>query len=275
MTKAGIILLLICASISLARSDVVGTLNIHTAPDGHTMTGQDSGQPVEVRVDFSGTQDGTYDLSVWSGGHQLEKVIRVYVRAGEAAQREEPYRPGPVAVYCPATHLSQNEPTSFQVFAQAVFENGEKGGRVLIAEADWHLSSLEDSQPGKKIEPRTVITSAGTNLDSHATGSFFLKNQSEDSLRATLFFGGRKYGDYNLSGHGNQRVQADAWGVNPGVGWYVTTPNSSSPGGQQIEAAGPIYNSEGGSESGFNTVELNGPSPSPTARPSSSPAQKP
>jgi hypothetical protein len=29
----------------------------------------------------------------------------------------------------------------------------------------------------------------------------------------TLFFGGRKYGDYNLSSHGNQRIQADAWGV--------------------------------------------------------------
>jgi hypothetical protein len=89
-------------------------------------------------------------------------------------------------------------------------------------------------------------------------------------LRATLFFGGRKYGDYDLSSHGNQRVQADAWGVNPGVGWYVTIPNPYSPDGRKIEAAGPINNSEGGSESGFNTVELDGPAPSPT--PSASPA---
>ena len=90
-------------------------------------------------------------------------------------------------------------------------------------------------------------------------------------------FGGRKYGDYNLSSHGNQRIQADAWGVNPGVGWYVTTPNPSSPNGQQIEAAGPIYNTEGGSEAGFNTVELDGPNPSPTPtpRPLMSPADKP
>jgi hypothetical protein len=34
-------------------------------------------------------------------------------------------------------------------------------------------------------------------------------------MRATLFFGGRKYGDYNFSSHGNQKIQADAWGVNP------------------------------------------------------------
>jgi hypothetical protein len=61
----------------------------------------------------------------------------------------------------------------------------------------------------------------------------------------TLFFWGRKYGDYNLSSHGNQRIQADAWGVNPGVGWYVTTPNPFSPNGRQIQAAGPIYNTEG------------------------------
>ena len=93
----------------------------------------------------------------------------------------------------------------------------------------------------------------------------------------TLFFGGRKYGDYNLSSHGNQRIQADAWGVNPGVGWYVTTPNPFSPNGRQIQAAGPIYNTEGGSEAGFNTVELDGPNPSPTPTPgpSASPANKP
>ena len=38
-------------------------------------------------------------------------------------------------------------------------------------------------------------------------------------------------------------------------GMYVTTPNPFSPNGQQIEAAGPIYTNEDGSEAGFNTVE--------------------
>jgi hypothetical protein len=37
-----------------------------------------------------------------------------------------------------------------------------------------------------------------------------------------------------------------------------------SPHGQRIEAAGPTYNAEGGSEVGFNAVELDGPNPSPT-----------
>jgi hypothetical protein len=230
-----------------------------------------------VQVDFSRTHDGTYDVTVWSGERQLEKVTRVDVQAGKATQRGESYRTGPITVYCPATDLKQNGPTSFQVFVQAVFDNGQKGGRVLIAEVDWQLGSVEDNQPGKKVEPRQVICSAGSNLDSHATGSFLFKNQSDRSLRATLMFGGRKYGDYNLSSHGNQRIQADAWGVNPGVGWYVTTPNAFSPNGQQIEAAGPLYNNEGGSEAGFNTVELDGrnPSPTPTPRPLVSPADKP
>jgi hypothetical protein len=277
MKNAGIVLLLICSSLSLACADVVGTLNVHTAPDGHRLTGWDSGQPVAVQVDFSRTQDGTYDVTVWSGERQLEKVTRVDVQAGKATQRGESYRTAPITVCCPATDLKQNGPTSFQVFVQAVFDNGQKGGRVLIAEVDWQLGSVEDNQSGRKVEPRQVICSAGSNLDSHATGSFLFKNQSDRSLRATLMFGGRKYGDYNLSSHGNQRIQADAWGVNPGVGWYVTTPDPFSPNGQQIEAAGPIYNNEGGSEAGFNTVELDGrnPSPTPTPRPLISPADKP
>jgi hypothetical protein len=277
MKRAGIVLLLICVSVCLAGADVVGTLNVHTTPDGHRTTGQDSGQPVAVQVDFSRAQDGRYDITVWSGDRQFDKVTHVYVQAGMAAQHGESYQTGRVTVYCPATDLKSNGPTSFQVFAQAVFDNDQKGGRVLIAEADWQLSSVEDNQPGKKVEPRQVICSAGSNLDSHATGSFLIKNQSENSLRATLFFGGRKYGDYNLSSHGNQRIQADAWGVNPGVGWYVTTPNPFSPDVQQIEAAGPFYNTEGGSEAGFNTVELNGPNPSPapTPGPSASPANRP
>jgi len=270
MKNAGMVLLLICASVSLATADVVGTLNVHTAPDGNTTTGRDIGQPVSVQVDFSRTQDGTYDITIWSGDRQFDKVTRVYVQSGKAAQRGETDHTGPIAVYCPATDLNQDGPTSFQVFVQAVFANGQNGGRVLIAEAVWQLSSVADSRPGKKVEPRPVISSAGSNLDSHATGSFFIKNQSEKSARATLFFGGRKYGDYNLSSHGNQRIQADAWGVNPGVGWYVTTPNPFSPGGQQIQAAGPIYNTEGGSDAGFNTVEMEGLNPSPTATPGSS-----
>jgi hypothetical protein len=231
-----------------------------------------------VQVDFSKTQDGTYDISVWSGDRQFEKVTQVDVQAGKATQRGESHRTGPITVYCPATDFKENGPTSFQVFVQAVLDsNGQKGGRVLIAEVDWQLGSIEDSQPGKKVEPRPIVCSAGSNLDSHATGSFLFKNQSDRSLRATLMFGGRKYGDYNLSSHGNQRIQADAWGVNPGVGWYVTTPNPSSPNGQQIEAAGPIYTNEDGSESGFNTVELGSPNPLPTpaADPAASPGKKP
>src|SRR5260370_23712354 len=51
MKHAGIVLLLTCASVSLASADVVGTLNIHTALDGHKTTGRDSGQPVAVQVD--------------------------------------------------------------------------------------------------------------------------------------------------------------------------------------------------------------------------------
>ena len=267
MKSAGIVLLLIYASVNLASADVVGTLNVHTAPDGHWTTGRDSGKPVAVQVDFSRTQDGTYDITVWSGERQFEKVTRVDVQAGKATQRGESYRTGPITVYCPATDLQQNGSTSFQVFVQAVLDNGQKGGRVLIAEADWQRSSVEDNQPGKKVEPRQVICSAGSNLDSHATGSFLIKNQSENSLRATLLFGGRKYGDYNLFSHGNQRIQADAWGVNPGVGWYVTTPNPFSPNGQQIEAAGPIHSNEDGSEAGFNTIELDGPIRRPLRHP--------
>ena len=54
----------------------------------------------------------------------------------------------------------------------------------------------------------------------------------------------------------------------------MTTPNPYSTGGQEIEAAGPIYNTEGGSDSGFNKVELNSPdpSPTPTTGPSASPS---
>jgi len=92
-----------------------------------------------------------------------------------------------------------------------------------------------------------------------------------------LVFWGRKYGDYNLSSHGNQRIQADAWGVNPGVGWYVTTPNPFSPNGRQIQAAGPIYNTEGEAKPASTQSSLDGPNPSPTPTPSpsASPANKP
>ena len=277
MKNAGIVLLLTCALVSAASADVVGTLNIHMAPNGHQTTGRDMGQPVAVQVDFSRTEDGMYEITVWSGGRQLDKATRVYVQAGKAAHGEESYQSGPITVYCPAADLQQNGPTSFQVFVQAVFENGQKGGRVLIAEADWRLISVEDDQTGKKVEPRQVICFAGSGLDTHATGSFVLKNKSENSQRATLFFGGKKYRDFNLSGHGNEKIQADAWGVNPGVGWYVTTPNPLSPNGQQIEAAGPIYNTEGGSDAGFNTVELADPnaSPAPKTGASATPATKP
>jgi hypothetical protein len=272
MKNAEMAFVLICGLLSPVRADVVGTLNVHFAPDGHSETGRDSGQPVAVQVDFSRTQDGTYDVTVWSGDRPIEEATRVNVQMGEATQGGEKHQTGPVTVYCPATQ-KENEPTSFRVFVQAVFENGQKGGRVLIAEADWQIGSVEDNQPGMKVEPRQIVCSAGSNIDSHATGSFVLKNQSDNSLRATLFFGGRKFGEYNFSSHVNQRIQVDAWGVNPGVGWYVTTPNSFSPNGQQIEAAGPIYNTEGGNEAGFNTIEVDGAHPGP--HPSVTPAHKP
>jgi hypothetical protein len=264
---------LISGSLSPASAEVVGTLNVHIAADRHSVTGRDSGQRISVQVDFSSTQDGIYEVTVWSGGdRQLGEATRVYVQMGKATQGGERSRTGPVTVYCPATP-NQDGPISFQVFVQAVFENGQKGGKVLIAEADWQTGSVEDHQPGKQVEPRQVVCSAGSNIDSHATGSFVLKNQSDSSREATLFFGGRKYGDYKFSSHGDQRIQVDAWGVNPGVGWYVTTPNPLSPNGRQIEAAGPIYNTEGGNEAGFNAIELGGANPE--THPSVTPARKP
>jgi hypothetical protein len=264
MNHAKFVFLLLWSSANLAGADVVGTLNIHTTLDGRTTTGRDSGQAVVVQVDFSRTQDGVYDISVWSGTRQLDKTTRVQVQQGKAAEPGASYQPGPIRVHCPATNLEESEPTSFQIFVQAELDSSQKGGRVLIAEAEWAVGSVKDGQPGRKIEPREVICSAGSNLDSHATGSFWLQNQSNRSLTAALMFGGRKYGDYKLSSHGNQKIQADAWGVNPGVGWYVTIPNPSSPNGQEIEAAGPIYNTEGGSDAGFNTLKLIGPNSSPT-----------
>jgi hypothetical protein len=83
MKTAEIVLLSICSSLSLASANIVGILNVHTAPGGHRTTGRDSGQPVAVQVDFSKTQDGTYDITVWSGERQFEKVTRVDVQAGK------------------------------------------------------------------------------------------------------------------------------------------------------------------------------------------------
>jgi hypothetical protein len=47
--------------------------------------------------------------------------------------------------------LQQSGPTSFQIFVQAVLDNGQKGGRVLIAEAAWEQGSVEDGQPGRRL----------------------------------------------------------------------------------------------------------------------------
>ena len=164
MKNVGLVLLLTCALVIAAGADVVGTLNVHKAPDGQQTTGQDSGKPVAVQIDFSRTEDGAYDITGWSGSRQFDKVTHVYVQAGKAAQTGESYQAGPITVYCPATDLKQNGPTNFQVFIQAVLDNGQKGGRVLIAEAVWQLSSVEDNQPGKKVEPRHLMCSAGTVL---------------------------------------------------------------------------------------------------------------
>ena len=258
------VLLLIFASAILAGADVVGTLNVHTGLSGQAKIGVDTGQPIPVQVDFSKTEDGTYDISVWSRNRQIGTATRINVRQGKARRPGASEKGNTVTVYCPATDLQKNGPTSFQIFIQLVLDDGEGAGKVLIAEAAWQLGSLGDGQPGGNVKPRQLNCFAGSNLDAHATGEFLFENQSDRPLTATLMFGGRKYGDYDLSGHGNQSIRADAWGVNPGVGWYVTTANTNSPGGQEIQAAGPIYNTEGGSDAGFNRVGLGGPSPTPT-----------
>src|SRR5580700_10807199 len=118
MKNAGMAFALVCVSLSPVSADVVGTLNVHFAPDSHNETGRDSGQPVAVQVDFSGTQDGIYDVSVWSGDRQLEEATRVHVQMGKATRGGERFRTGPVTVYCPATQ-KQNGPISFHIFVQA------------------------------------------------------------------------------------------------------------------------------------------------------------
>jgi hypothetical protein len=276
MDCAKIVLMLIFSSAIMAGADVVGTLNVHTALSGQAKIGVDTGEPIPVQVDFSKTEDGTYDISVWSGNRQIGAGTRVNVRQGKARRPGASEKGNTVTIYCPATDLRKGGPTSFQIFVQVVLDDGEDAGKVLIAEASWQLGSVGDGQPGGKINPQQLNCFAGNNLDSHATGSFVFENQSDRPLTATLMFGGRKYGDYDLSGHGNQSIRADAWGVNPGVGWYVTTANPNSPGGQDIQAAGPIYNTEGGSDAGFNRVGLVGPkaTPTPSIDHSGSPAVK-
>ena len=93
MKNAGILFLLTCAPLSLISADVVGTLKVHIAPDGHRIIGRDSGQPVAVQVDFSRTQDGKYDLTIWSGDRQFDKITHVYVHEEKAAQRGRATKP--------------------------------------------------------------------------------------------------------------------------------------------------------------------------------------
>jgi hypothetical protein len=264
MYRTRLVLLLIFASAKLAGADVVGTLNVHTARNGHIRTGLDTGLPVPVQVDFSRTQDGAYDITIWSGDKQIGTATRINIEKGKPNRAVARGNATTLTIYCPGTDLMQNGPTTFQIFIQAVLDDSVDAGKVLITEASWQVGLVEDGQPGAKVEPRPLNCLAGSNLDSHATGSFFFQNQSDGPLRATLMFGGRKYGDFDLSGHGNQRIQADAWGVNPGVGWYVTTANPNTPGSQEVQAAGPIYNTEGGSDAGDNRVDLTAPNPTPT-----------
>jgi hypothetical protein len=263
MKCARVVLCLMFASAVMATADVVGTLNVHTALDGHSKTGSDIGQPIPVQVDFAGTQDGVYAISVWSGERQLGPATRVDVAHGKLSLSGNQLNGGIVTMYCPPVNLNESGPTKFQIFLQAVLDDGVNGGKVLVAEAAWVVGAVADGQVGRKVEPRVVKCRAGNNLDAHASGAFVFQNQSDRPLTATLMFGGRKYGDYDLSGHSSQKVQADAWGVDPAVGWYVTTPNPQTPGGHEIQAAGPIYSSEAGYEAGFNRVDLIGPSPTP------------
>jgi hypothetical protein len=256
----------------VAAADVVGTLNVHTALGGQGKTGLDTGQPIPVQVDFSGTTDGAYEISVWSSDRQIGPATRVNVAHAKLSLSGNLQSGSTVTIYCPPVNLNQNGPTKFQIFVQAVLDEGVYGGKVLIAEAGWALGSVADGQIGGKVEPRAVKCVAGNNLDAHASGAFVFQNQTDKPLTATLMFGGRKYGDYDLSGHGSQKVQADAWGVDPALGWYVTTANPKYAGGHEIQAAGPIYSSEAGYEAGFNRIDLVGPSatPSPTPGPSAS-----
>ena len=274
MNYARVVLCLLFASAVMATADVVGTLNVHTALDSHRKTGSDMGGPIPVQVDFSGTEDGVYDISVWSNDRQMGRVTRVNVAHGNLSVSGNQQDGGIATTYCPPVNLNESGPTKFQVFLQAVLDDGVYGGKVLVAEAAWVVGAVADGQIGRKVEAHVVKCRAGHNLDAHASGAFVFQNQSDSPLTATLMFGGRKYGDYDLSGHSSQKVQADAWGVNPAVGWYVTTPNPKTPGGHEIQAAGPIHSSEAGYEAGSNRVDLVGPSPtpSPIPEPSASPA---
>ncbi|MBV9672388.1 MAG: hypothetical protein JO076_06130 [Verrucomicrobia bacterium] len=272
-TKHAIFLIMFVGA-TLASADTVGRLNIHKAPGGKTVTGHDNGRSIPVEIDFSQTQDGTYDVTVWSGEREIGEGTRVYVRDGKVGQVEGSYPSNLITIHCPATASQQNRPTSFQIFVQAELDDTQKGGRVLIDEARWEVGSVEDGQPGKTVEPRKVVCSAGSNLDIHGTGSFDLQNQSDNSVTATLIFGGRKYGNYSLHGHSDEKIRADAWGINPGIGWYVTTPNANSPGGRKIQAAGSIYNTEGGNDAGFTAVPLNDQGPAPSSGPAASATTK-
>jgi hypothetical protein len=267
MNYAWVVLCFLFASAVMATADVVGTLNVHTALGGHRKTGSDTGEPIPVQVDFSGTEDGGYDISVWSNDRQMGPVTRVNVGHGKLSVSGNQQNGGIVTVYCPPVNLNESGSTKFQIFLQAVLDDGVHGGKVLVAEATWAVAAVADGQIGKKVEPRVVKCRAGNNLDAHASGAFVFQNQSDKALTATLMFGGRKYGDYGLSEHSSKKVQADAWGVNPAVGWYVTTPNPQTPAGREIQAAGPIYSSEAGYEAGFNRVELVGQSPTPGPMP--------
>lgn len=120
-----------------------------------------------MAIDFSQTQDGTYEVTIWSGGRQVGKTTRVYVRDGKVGQIEGSYPGNLITIYCPATAPQQNGPTNFQVFVQAELDESQKGGRVLIGEAKWEVGSVEDGQPGKLIEPHKIVCSAGSNLDIH------------------------------------------------------------------------------------------------------------
>jgi hypothetical protein len=67
-----------------------------------------------VQVDFSRTQDGTYDVTVWSGERQFEKVTRVDIQARKATQRGESNGTGPITVYCPRTEFATKRADKFK-----------------------------------------------------------------------------------------------------------------------------------------------------------------
>src|SRR5208337_2733183 len=114
MHRTRLVLLMIFASANLASADVVGTLNVHTARNGHTRTGLDTGLPVPVQVDFSRTQDGTYDITIWSGNKQIGIATRINIEKGKPNRAGARGQGSTMTIYCPGTDLGKMDRQVFR-----------------------------------------------------------------------------------------------------------------------------------------------------------------